>query len=950
MKIRFPSRSATFCLWFAALSGIALGRTLHYWNVSGTGGDGIWGTSPGEKNWNAVQGAAVGNIAWPDTVDDVAVFQDGIGGIVTLSDFLQTSGMIQNGANYTINAGVITLMPDSMAAAPFIDVKTGALTIDSILAGNNGLIKTGAGSLVLTGSNTYSGVTRILDGSMSLSGSLESASLTIAPGAGMLNQNGGLSIGATVTNAGSLTLDSNDIVAGYVSNGGTLANGTGVLLASTAALNAGSNVAGWLSAGTLTTNGPVLLGGTATAGSASIQSGALNLSGSLVSDRVVIARGASLINQNGGLSDTAALTNGGLLSLSVNDKVASYVSNSGTLAGGPGTLFAKTAALNGGSVVAGGLDAGTLTSKGSVFVGGIITADSIGIRSGTLTNTGTLGNATTLLDLRQGATLVADGVERYSLLTTSGSGAATWRGDLRNSTTIAPGGTGAIGILAVDGNLSQSPSGALKFDLSATRSDLMEVSGRALFDGTLELNQSGTAIAPFVPVTVVAAADYGGNITSLKENVDGAVFFNPGNGTVTRMEIPTGSGASFFGATRNQTSTWISLYDDVVEPGITNITRVPGGHDISNGIADTGNPDLLWALGSSFAPGGLNPALLNRLSPEVYGAFSDYAMQATRAHQRSALSAPPLTPRDKSKSGAGTDAKDGIAAKSVPLDWEFFAAMDYFNAGTDNSENQADYDFDGAGVLTGARTRVHERTMLSVYLGADTGTVSGELIDADAFGWTFGVLGEHLLDEKTRTRMVAGMSYGSYRFDGSRGSASATAAGWAPGDADFDAVDTDAFELFVGVDGVAWKKDALTLVPSAGLRYATTTMDSFGETTGGVGSPIALSVNGDRHESLLCELGLLAWVDVNAKVALWGEGGWNIGLLDEGRTLGASFAKGSRVMRAEADGLGDDSVYLGWGAVYRITEDIRATLGYRADFRSGADAQQEIRLSSSWRF
>jgi uncharacterized protein with beta-barrel porin domain len=195
------------------------------------------------------------------------------------------------------------------------------------------------------------------------------------------------------------------------------------------------------------------------------------------------------------------------------------------------------------------------------------------------------------------------------------------------------------------------------------------------------------------------------------------------------------------------------------------------------------------------------------------------------------------------------------------------------------------------------------------------------------------------------------MSYGSYAFDGTRGSASATSAGWMPGKVDFDDVDVDAFDLFVGVDGVAWQQDALTLIPSAGLRYAMTTMDSFNESTGGAaGSPIALDVGRDRHESLLVELGLLAQVEVNPKLALWGEGGINIGLLDDGRVLAASFAKGSRGMRAEADGLDDDSFYLGCGAVYQITDDIRAAIGYRADMRSGAEAQQELRLSSSWRF
>ncbi|MFU8778448.1 MAG: hypothetical protein ACNA7M_12370, partial [Roseovarius sp.] len=47
---------------------------------------------------------------------------------------------------------------------------------------------------------------------------------------------------------------------------------------------------------------------------------------------------------------------------------------------------------------------------------------------------------------------------------------------------------------------------------------------------------------------------------------------------------------------------------------------------------------------------------------------------------------------------------------------------------------------------------------------------------------------------------------------------SATGAGWVPGKVRFDDVDVDAFDLFVGMDGVAWQKDELTLIPSAGLR------------------------------------------------------------------------------------------------------------------------------------
>ena len=959
MKAKLPYCFVSLIAWTSGIIAFSASSHLQavdlYWNPGGSGGDGIWGTSPGEKNWNIAPGAPTGNITWPDTIDSVAIFQGLSDGIVTLSDPLQTAGIIQNSTNYSINAGVITLVQNSAATNPFIHVQGGILTIDSVLTGSNGLIKTGAGTLTLTGSNSLSGNSQIENGTLTLSGTLASNTVGITSGASVLNQNGGLSSGATLTNAGSLTLIGNDTVGSYISNGGTLTAGVGTLFTTSAALNAGSTLAGLLNTSTLTSDGAVLLSGTATAGSAMIQSSVLTLSGTLASNTVGITSGASLLNHNGGLSSGATLTNAGSLTLNGNDTVASYISNGGTLTAGAGTLFTTSAALNTGSTLAGLLNTSALTSDGATQVSGRISADSINITTGTLTNTGTLGLGSTLININQGATLNAGGMQQYSLLTTSGTGAGTWLGNLENTRKIAPGGLGAIGVLAIGGNFTQSAGGTLTIDLSAMANDRLDVTGSATFNGSLVLNQLGaTPIAPFVPVTIVSASGYSGSITSLSENFSGAVWFNPGNGSVTRVEFPS-AGNSFSGSTRNQMSTWIALYDDAIAPGITNITSGSDGYEITSGIADIGNPDLQWALAASFKPNGLNAALLNRLSPEVYGSLSDYAIQATRVHQRSALSAPALDPRDDSKSGIKYnekgEAKGGIADVAVPLDWEFFAALDYFQAGTDSSINQADYDFDGTGVLTGTRTRPTDKTQLAVYFGVDSGTISGELIDADAFGWNSGLLGEYLLHEKSRTRLTAGMSFANYAYDGDRGSASATAAGWSPGTVDFDNVDVSAFDLFVGLDGVAWKQKNLTLMPSFGLRYVMSTMDSFNESTGDApGSPIALDVNRDRYESLLLELGLLSQVQVDAKLTLWGEGGVNLGLLDEDRILSACFAKGSREMSAEADGLNEDSFYLGCGTTYQITDDIRAGIGYRVDIRSEAQAQQEVRLSSSWRF
>ena len=817
-----------------------------YWNPGGTGGDGIWGTGPGEKNWNAVPGAPAGNAAWPDPTDNVAIFQDLIGGVVTVSEALQTAGIVQTGANYSINAGVVTLVPDSTAASPFIRVQGGILGIDSVIAGNNGLIKDGGGTLELTGSNTYTGITQIKNGSLSLIGSLASGSVSISSG-------------------------------------------------------------------------------------------------------------ASLLDQNGGLSGTATLTNSGSLTLNADDTISSYISNGGTLTAGAGTLFTTSAALNDGSTLTGLLTTTSLTSDGAVQITGTVSAGSINLNSGTLTNTGTLGLISTLLILNQGTTLVAGGSQQYSLLTTSGSGAATWSGDLVNTSKISPGSLGSFGNLAIQGDFIQSSGGTLEIDLSATGHDLLAVTGGATFNGSLELNQpDATAIAPFVPVTIVSAASYAGNIISFTENLEGAVWFNPLNGSVTRVDLPP-AGSAFFGATRNQTSTWISLYDDVIDPGIRNIQSGPNGYDITSGIADSGNPDLLWALSASFTPSGLNGALLNRLSPEVYVGASDFAMQATRSHQRSALSAPALGPGEELKQSRAGDseggAKAGILDGAKPPDWEFFAAVDYFRSGNESSLNEADSDFEGTGVLLGARTRPWERTQLAAYFGVDSGTLNGALIDAEEIGWNLGVTGEYLLDEHSRTRLRAAMSYGTFHFDGSRQSVSASASGWVPRVVRFDNLDVDAFDLFIGADGIAWKKDALTLIPSAGLRYAMTSMGSFYESTGSAaGSPIALDVSRDRHDSMLLEFGLLAQIEVNHRFTLWGESGVNLGLLDEGRVLTAGFSKGGRNMRTEADGLEDDSLYFGFGAVYQFSENINANIGYRADIRSGAELQQELRFSSSWRF
>ena len=382
-------------LWVLVISVQLIDRspaaTNQYWNVGSSGGDGNWGSSPGDKNWNTTAGALTGNVFWPDTIDDVAIFQDIIGGTVTVFDAVQTSGIIQNGADYTINAGIVTLVRDSIGTDPSIDVRAGNLSIDTPLAGSHGLIKSGGASLHLTNSNTYSGVTTVAGGSLTLSGTILSTSLEIAAAASFIDVNGGLPDSTLLTNAGTLTVNAPETVASYTSDGGTLAAGTATLSAASSHLNHGSTVAGALDTDSITSNGSVLLSGDAITHRTDIQSGTFKLDGTLASDSVNIANGAGFLDQNGGLANRTMLTNSGSLTLKSSETVASYTSNGGTLAAGPGTLLTATATLNHGSSIAGRLDADTVYFKGATTNSGRVTADAVFISSGTLFNTGFLG-------------------------------------------------------------------------------------------------------------------------------------------------------------------------------------------------------------------------------------------------------------------------------------------------------------------------------------------------------------------------------------------------------------------------------------------------------------------------------------------------------------------------------------------------------------------------------
>jgi len=237
----------------------------------GLGGTGTWDTTT--TNW--WNGAS--NVAWSDTTGatDIATFA-GTAGTVTLGANLGALGLVFNTTGYTLALGANTLSLGTsgidastlttgtttisggggltLGGAQSWTVGTGStLAVSSIVGGSGPLAKAGAGTLTLSGVNTYSGGTTI-------NGGILTAANGAALGTGSVTMQGGTLRVATADTI------ANNIVA--TSSGGTITVGTGANITLT---------------GTLSGSGNLTLGGSGTNNnSVQIQFAANNMTGGTI--------------------------------------------------------------------------------------------------------------------------------------------------------------------------------------------------------------------------------------------------------------------------------------------------------------------------------------------------------------------------------------------------------------------------------------------------------------------------------------------------------------------------------------------------------------------------------------------------------------------------------------------------------------------------------------------
>ncbi|XRD76236.1 autotransporter-associated beta strand repeat-containing protein [Dyella marensis] len=498
-------------------------------------------------------------------------------------------------------------------------------TVNQALGGTGGLSKLGAGTLVLTGANTYSGGTTVSAGTLqgdaaslqgnildnaalvfdqgangTFAGSLSGTGTVTKLGAGTLTLSGASSYtGGTTISAGALQGDTSSLQgnitdnASLIFNQGTDGTFTGAI--------AGSGSLTKLGTGTVTLSGANSYSGGTTISAGALQGDTTSLQGNITDN-------ASLIFNQG--------TDGSF---------AGIVSGSGSLT----KLGAGTVTLSGANTYSGGttISAGALQGDTISLQGNITDNASLIFNQGADgTFAGTVSGSGSLTKLGAG-TLTLSGANSYSGGTTIGAGAL--QGD---STSL-------------QGNITDNAS--LIFNQGAAGSFGGVISGTGsvtkLGAGTLTLSGANS----YSGGTTISAGALQGDSTSLQGNItdNAALIFNQGtdgtfNGTLSGSGTLLKSGAGMLtldtvnplsGATTVAAGTLI--VGDNSHPGATlgsNVT-VNGGATLG-GIGTIGGLDLSGTV----IPGNTT-GTLTVTGNAVFHPGSSYQVGATPQGQSSRI-------------------------------------------------------------------------------------------------------------------------------------------------------------------------------------------------------------------------------------------------------------------------------------------------------------------------
>jgi fibronectin-binding autotransporter adhesin len=498
-------------------AGPAVGQTDYYWNAP-AGGAGQWDLAT--ANWSTAAGGPL-NYTWTNSGTERANF-GGVGGSVTLSTAITAYGL-----NFTADGFALagsTLAP--IGAGGGIDVSAGSTaTINSVLAGTVGFTKTGTGTLVLGGANTFSGRATVSAGTVVLTSATALGGLNLPPNDTVVAAGATLQLSNGVGSTENLTLNGAGVGGGGAlrSTSGNNGWGSPIALASPTRINVD---AGQLTISNIVDGSDLTIGGAGTVRftpSAPVNPASLTIDGSVsTSISLSFSIAGTITHASSGTltlmspSSPSSNHNGPLQILAGTVRTGSagvlQTSTAMTLANAAGVTFdLNNFSQTIGSLTGGGATGGIVTlGSATLTLSGTTTATFDGLISGTggLTKTGTGVQTLAGANTYSGATAVNAG----TLLVNGAQAAATGPvtvasgatlggtgtiGQAISTATVAAGGTirggaaGTVGTLTVGGNLILATSSTLAAKLQVTADTT--TASKVLVGGTLNFSRPAGA-------------------------------------------------------------------------------------------------------------------------------------------------------------------------------------------------------------------------------------------------------------------------------------------------------------------------------------------------------------------------------------------------------------------------------------------------------------------------
>jgi len=573
----------------------AAGSALGFWdggnaalhdNGAIDGGAGTWRADG--RNWTGADGSFNGPFLPNPTF---AVFQT-TGGLVTLdasAGAIGITGMQFTADGYAIDGDVITLEgPDGQTPIRVGDGTLGGAgltaTIASPLSGASALVKHDHGTLILMGSNSYSGGTRINAGVLSISSDLNLGASTggLTFGGGTLAATASFDTGRAIMLdmagrfdvAAGVTLGLDGVVGGWED---LIKLGDGTLVLTGSNTFGGNTV---VEAGTLVGNASSIRGNIASAGTVVFDQGA---DGVFVGDigglnGEMVKRGAGILTLDGTSTLDWSVEIGGLAT------AAQRFSGDADIRAGAALTFTQSDNAAYGGVLSGaggfalsGTGTVMLTGDSSAFMGATTVGPGSGLIVGAASG-GALGGS---------VTVAAGGL-------LGGTGTI---GSAGGAVTVAPGGVHApgdsIGVQTIAGDYVNH--GVLRIEMAPDAADRIVVAGSVDITGaTLDLVLLSPGASnwdafngPFVIINKQSAGAVVGSFDSMMQDrlfFDVILDYAGGDGNDVTLALER-NGLDFadVGRTRNQIA------------AASGVDTLDADHDVWRSVALTNDEDIVRA-------------------------------------------------------------------------------------------------------------------------------------------------------------------------------------------------------------------------------------------------------------------------------------------------------------------------------------------------------------------